>query len=70
MASSDIRAEEVFVVSRILGMCFLTTHNCSMDFSRPVHWVDGKELDCTDRHGKLLRSTDQVTREVVIFRKT
>lgn len=61
----------MFVVSRvsenaILGMPFLHTDNCSLDFAQPVSSVTGKELTCTDRHEKMLVSTVQVTCEVVI----
>lgn len=67
----DVKVKEAFVVSRIsedaiLGMLFLATHKCSMDFARPVLRVDGIELTYTDRHGILLVSNIQVTQAVVI----
>ena len=67
----DVKAEEIFVVSRInedaiLGMPFLVAHNCAMEFDQPVVRVDGKKLKCTDRHGRLLVSSVQVTRELVV----
>ena len=51
----DLKAEEVFVVSRIneyaiLGMPFLVAHNCAMKFNQPIVQVDGRKLKCTDRH--------------------
>lgn len=70
----DTRVEEVFVVSRIsktiLGMPFLSAHNCSLDFARSVLRVDGRDLICTDRYGRLLMSNVKVTREMVIPPRT
>ena len=71
----DVKTEDVFVVSQIsedaiLGMPFLVAHNCSMDFNQPVVQVDGRKLTCTDRHGRLLLSNLQVTREVVVPPRT
>ena len=41
----DVKAEEVFVVSRInedaiLGMPFLVAHNCAMEFNQPIAHLD------------------------------
>ena len=71
----DVKTEEVFVVSRInedaiLGMPFLVAHNCSMEFQLPIIQVDGQKLKCTDRHGRLLTSSVQVTRELVVPPRT
>ena len=71
----DVKTEEVFVVSRInedaiLGMPFLVTHNCSMEFHQPVIQVDGRELKCTDRHGRLLIGSVQVTHELIVPPRT
>lgn len=64
-----MRDVKSFVLSRIsedaiLGMSFLTYHDCSMDFEQPMLQVDEQELTGTDRHGKLLLSNEQVVREV------
>ena len=71
----EVKAEEVFVVSRIsedaiLGMPFLVAHNCAMEFNQSTVQVDGKRLKCTDRHGRLLVSSVQVTRELVVPPRT
>ena len=67
----DVKAEEVFVVSHInedaiLGTPFLVAHNCAMEFNQLIVQVDGKKLKCTDRHGRLLVSSVQVTHELVV----
>ena len=67
----DVKTENIFVVSRInedaiLGMPFLVAHNCSIEFHQPVIQVDGRKLKCTDRHGRLLISSVQVTRELIV----
>lgn len=64
-------AEWTFVVSRIgedttLGMPFLVTHKCHMDFKRAILQVDSKEFTCTDRHGRLLLRNIQVMRKAVV----
>ena len=71
----EVKAEEVFVVSRIsedaiLGMPFLVAHNCAMEFNQSTVQVDGKRLKCTDRHGRLLVSSVQVTHELVVPPRT
>ena len=71
----DVKTEEVFVVSRInedaiLGMPFLVAHNCSMEFQQPIIQVDGHKLKCTDRHGRLLISSVQITKELVVPPRT
>ena len=71
----DVKTEATFVVSRInedaiLGMPFLVAHNCSMEFNQPMIQVDGKRLKCTDRHGRLLVSSVQVTRDLVVPPRT
>ena len=69
----DVKAEEVFVVSRInenviLGMPFLVAHNCALEFNQPIVQIDGKKLKCTD--GRLLESIVQVTHELVVPPRT
>ena len=49
----DVKAEEVFVVSRInedaiLGMPVLVAYNCAMEFNQPIVQVDSRKLKCTD----------------------
>ena len=71
----NVKAEEVFVVSRInkdaiLSMLFLVTHNCAMEFNQPIVQVDGRKLKCTDRHGRLLVSSIQNTHELVVPPRT
>ena len=63
--------EEKLVVSRInedviLGMPFLATHRCTIDFGRPAVVVDGKEIECTDRHGRRLICSVQLVRDTTI----
>ena len=67
----EIKFQETFVVSQInedaiLGMPFLTKHGCTMEFNRPTVTVDGKELLCTDRYGRLLISSVQIVRNQTI----
>ena len=54
-----MKTEEVFIISQInedviLGMPFLVDRHCSMDFRKPIIKLDGHELKCTDRQGRLL----------------
>lgn len=67
----DIKFCETFVISQInedaiLGMPFLTSHGCTMEFGHPTVIVDGRELTCTDRHGRLLISHVHVVKRQVI----
>lgn len=67
----DVQIEEVFVVSQInedaiLGMPFLATHSCKMEFDEPTIVVKGRKLQCTDRYGRLLVAQVQVWREVTV----
>ena len=41
-----------------------------MEFDQPAVQIDGKKLKCMDRHGRLLVSSVQVTREVVVPPRT
>ena len=71
----DVKAEEVFVVSRInedaiLGLPFLVAHNCAMEFNQPIVQVDGRKLKCTDQHGRLLVSSVPITHGLVIPPRT
>ena len=63
--------EEVFVVGKIsedviLGMPFLTDHQCTMVFGTSTVLIEGKEVRCTDRHGRQLVSEIQVERPVIL----
>ena len=67
----DHKIEETFVVSQIqadviLGMPFLITHHCAIEFNKPALVVDGKVLACTDRLGRQLSCSVQVVRDTVI----
>ena len=63
--------EEVFVVGRvsediILGMPFLSEHQCTMTFGVPIISIAGKQIRCTDRHGRQLSNDIQAVRGVTI----
>ena len=63
----QVKTREVFVISQInedaiLGMPFLVERRCSMDFSKPVLRLDGQEVKCTDRQGRLLTNHIQAIR--------
>ena len=50
----DVKLEKIFVVSQInedviLGMPYLASHDCRMDFTQPIELV-------TDRFGRLMTS--------------
>ena len=66
----DVKTEKVFVSSHIkdaiLGMPFLVTQSCSMEFSQSKMHVDGKRLKCTDRHGQQLVGSVQASLELVV----
>ena len=67
----DVPIEENFIVSQlnedaILGMPFLTAHSCRMEFDRPVISLRGKELTCTDKHGRLMIAKVQAWKSTVI----
>ena len=70
-----LRLEEVFVVGRvsedvILGMPFLSEHQCGMTFGIPIITIAGKQIRCTDRHGRQLSNEVQVVRPVTVDPKT
>ena len=70
-----LRLEEIFVVGRvsedvILGMPFLAKHQCTMTFDFPILSIAGKQVPCTDRHGRQLTSGVQTVRTVLIPPKT
>ena len=53
--------EETFVVGEIdadaiLGMPFLAKHECQLNFQRNTLTLQGQELTCTDRQGRVLLS--------------
>ena len=63
----QVKTQEVFIVSQInedaiLGMPFLVERRCSMDFKKPVIELDGQEIKCTDRLGRLLSNHVQAVR--------
>ena len=63
----QVKTEEVFIISQInedaiLGMPFLVEHRCAMDFHRPILKLDGQEVKCTDRQGRLLANHIQAIR--------
>ena len=71
----DVKLEEIFVVSQIsedaiLGMPFLTNHDCRMDFTKPVVTIGERELVCTDRYGRLMASRVQTVKKVTIPPRT
>ena len=71
----ELLIEERLVVSRIsedviLGMPFLARHSCTIDFNSTKAIVDGKQIECTDRHGRRLSSLVQVIRETTILPET
>ena len=62
MRLRQVKTEEVFIISQIsedaiLGMPFLVERRCAMDFQRPVLQIDGHEIKCTDRQGRLLANS-------------
>ena len=67
----QVKTEEVFIISQlnedaILGMPFLVERQCKMDFRRPVLLLDGQEIKCTDRQGRLLSNHIQAVRRKVL----
>ena len=63
--------DEKLVVSRIsediiLGMPFLANHNCSIDFNSTRVTIDGRQIECTDRHGRQLISPVQLVRDTTV----
>ena len=67
----QVKTDEVFIVSQInedaiLGMPFLVDRQCSMDFKKPVIQLNGHEIKCTDRQGRLLSNRVQAVRGRVL----
>ena len=67
----DVMVTETFIVSKlgddaILGMPFLVTNECSMEFGRPILKLKDRSLACIDRQGNALVSSVQVVRPVTI----
>ena len=63
--------DEKLVVSRIsedviLGMPFLAHHSCTIDFNSTKVVVDGRQIECTYRHGRRLTSSVQLIQETTI----
>ena len=55
----NLRITETFMVcpikeDGILGMPFLTDHNCTIQFNRACLSIDGKDIMCTDQYGRSL----------------
>ena len=62
-----VKTEEVFVVSQMsedamLGLPFFVAHQCALEIEQLVIRVDGRQLFCTNWHGRLLLSKEQVIR--------
>ncbi|XP_067929672.1 uncharacterized protein [Watersipora subatra] len=51
-------------------MPFFVAHQCSLEFEQPVVRVYGRQLVCTDRHGRLLQSKVPVIKGVVVPART
>lgn len=71
----DVCIEENFLVIQlteddIQGMPFLAAHDCKMDFAKPVISVAGRELVCTDKHGRLMVSGVQAWKKIDIQPQT
>ena len=67
----ELLIEEKLVVGRIsknviLGMSFLVYLSCTIDFNSTKVVVDGRQIECTDRHGRRLTSSVQLIRETTI----
>ena len=67
----QVKTQEVFIISQInedaiLGMPFLVDRQCKMDFRRPVLLLDGHEVKCTDRQGRMLANQIQAVRREVL----
>ena len=67
----DVPIEENFIVSQIskdaiLGMPFLISHRCHMDFDQPVISIGDRRLSCTDRYGRLMVSKVHTWKKVTI----
>ena len=50
----------------VLGMPFLSNHQCSMTFGVPEISINGKFVNCTDQHGPQLVNDIQVVRPITI----
>ena len=66
-----VRFRETFVVGdvsedAILGMAFLTTHQCSINFATSEVKVGEKRVMCIDQYGKQLTSTVEVLQTVTL----
>ena len=67
----ELLVDEKLVVSQIsediiLGMPFIANHNCSIDFHSTRVMVDGRQIECMDRHGRQLTSSVQLVRKNTI----
>jgi len=67
----DQAIHETFIVSQlmedaILGMPFLETHQCRMDFHKSVVVMAGRELVCVDKFGRPFVGEVQVVRDCTV----
>ena len=67
----DVKFEGTFVISclsedAILGMTFLLEQGCTLNFGNPVISIQGQELACTDRFGRLLTSKVQALKTITV----
>ena len=66
-----VKFQETFVVGvinedAILGMAFLTAHNCSIDFATSEVKVGERAVACADKHGRRLTTKVQAKRAFTI----
>ncbi|XP_067945087.1 uncharacterized protein [Watersipora subatra] len=67
----DVAIEENFLVSQIsedaiLGMPFLISHKCQIEFGRPVISLGNRQLTCTDKYGRIMVSNVHAWKKVTI----
>ncbi|XP_067940157.1 retroviral-like aspartic protease 1 [Watersipora subatra] len=67
----DVPIKESFIVSQIskdaiLGMPFLISHNCNIEFGRPVISLEDRKHTCMDKHGRLMVSKVYTWKKVTI----
>ena len=71
----QLKTKEFFIISQIhkdaiLAMQFLVERKCAMNFHRPVLRLEGQEVKCTDRQGRLLASRIQAIEGEVLRPET
>ncbi|XP_067949417.1 uncharacterized protein [Watersipora subatra] len=67
----DVPIEENFIVSQIsedaiLGVPFLISHRCHVEFDQPVISIEDRKLSCTDKYGRLMVSKVHTWKKVTI----